>query len=588
NYAPMKCREIFDNLGVKSMYFAPIFRFNDIMAVIHFSSREEIAPLTQRDLKYLEQVLRVKEREVCLWAEREVDNFEGARKEALTLYGTDLAYEIDRETYNLTYLSPAMRKMYPDVGLGVPCYRILKGRGEPCRRCPLHNEGQDIYTSLVSLGSMRLIMKGTKDKDGLVVTLTNTSRMEENLPNREALNIDVQNGLLEGKAGLLLFVRIRNLKDAQSKAKLPSTEPVYKMVEDRLRENNLLHRAYRYDENTLVWLLYDERRIYGKNLALRIANVLNGTFEIEKAKINLILDYLLFETPIEIASNWDLESLPRTMFVKVENSGKGRIAEIGQDKFRVVLPRDYEVDAVKRALGTNSESMMVYVLPVDDSTSIKKPYLRMSMAVKAEDGVTLYKSQVVDAAESANLLTKLERKEIALYCDFINKHKELIDRYQGIVISMTNTVYLEPGFTENLLQILAKNKVDPSKFIVEWKQPSIRLHEKEYQDLYANLKEAGIGILIDDVISPVKFDVSLIRSHIRSLDGNVLSEKEEAALLQYLMSEAENGKTVFIKGIEEDKEVMYLKSTRISYLEGKYFLPYMKEDEFVKFEEERL
>ena len=578
---PPKPMAILDSLGVISLTLRFFKEDGKLTGFAYATGTRNVGYLKKDSYEQLERFFAYSEKRFLLLS-LEAEKLEGLKNaEDLSSYADNALLRVDHKG-NIAYMSPNLARAYAN--------REARINDKASKPFPLifGKKGQalpgDKDVTLSQLGSGTYHMYHlSSDNEG-----TNTylfTRLEETLGTRRkeketgiftvgTYRYLLQDELLNHRNGALLYLRLHNAESAAFKAKPNGTIPeVMRAFITLLIEKNFGYDLYRYDDNTLVYLLPRIDKDEAKSLALSLANLLDKIDKIGRFAVKPEVDYLLLTYPIEVAYTTDADSFVRALLGKAGDFGHGRLSELNKERGRLLLPKAYEEEAVKKAMV--EQEVPFRLTPVKDITSNKIGYLHLDLNIKGEDGDEILAPNVISAASRTNLLVKMmgiaEEKLALSYLDDKKTMKSL--GYKGVMFHIPMSLLKGDSFYNAFLKALPNNR----DFLY------LRFDEGEVNEntiaRLDSLRKEGFKLALQDYRHEVKYDFDAYLTALFDLTGG--RDDNGASFLSLCQKHARAGKVVAVGFVDDPQAIAFLASSHLTYAMGQAAGKAMTEKDFL-------
>lgn len=577
---------ILDSLGLRSIAVSALGTKEKRLGIIYLTSSlvtEEIDLKRQYALKRLFLTLR---QHLLLERSLSIEEEDAKREGYLTENTGRYLYEIDPATHKLLHLSENLQTAFPKARIGQLCHKALLGLDEPCPNCPLVNE-EGFRKSLPQIGPGLLSFSALSKVPTTTICLSKQERgltprrLDPKLYilNRRALMADLESALLQEQEGIALLFHIENAVMSAGKIKDGTVDDVMGSVVSRLSISSLDDGLYRYDDDTLGYLLPSENKEGAFEVAKAVATALSNPLPLQDASFTPEISYVIFAYPVEVSTVFDLESLTRTCMAKVPNLGKGRVIPFDDGEAPLVLPRAYKEDALKKAMAKGTFPLC-YSL-VRENSSLRPRYAELGASISLARGERTNPAELRGLLPDERSLAKLEEGELSSFFVAFKANAKAFksSSLKGVILRIGKSSL----FSSTYMRILGRG-------IKDARVPANYLHlvipsaysEEEQEKLQAalgNLKENRVEVLPtygegepkplcllkdDDLVSAFNSDVAE-----EGFRARVHKAQEERVSL-------------ILPHVDGDEERNYAIALSIPYGKGKRYGEYLEEDEFIK------
>lgn len=243
-------------------------------------------------------------------------------------------------------------------------------------------------------------------------------------------------------------------------------------------------------------------------------------------------------------------------------------------------------NTITKALKDNK--VVVYYQGIVDNKSGKIEACEALVRLLDENGSIIPPTKFIPLIEKDSRIISLSETVFEHVCKFIktNDLKKLGINYVEVNLSVNQ--FLDPFLVEKYVSIAKVYNVDPKKInfeITETGNININLvidQMKKFIDAGFNfsLDDFGTGnsnlnYIINMPVDIVKFDMSVVKSYFKSNIAKIVIDNSITMI-------KELGKKIVFEGVEEEKEIQYIKNLDVDFIQGYYYYKPMSEKDFVK------
>ena len=192
--------------------------------------------------------------------------------------------------------------------------------------------------------------------------------------------------------------------------------------------------------------------------------------------------------------------------------------------------------------------------------------------------------------EKNNFIIKLDEYVFEKVCKDIKVLKNKIKNMPIISVNISKETLKENNFLEKYLRILSKYKINASEIELEITEGIAINNELDIKEILTNIKNKGFKISIDDFgtgysslnmlqIMPIDI-IKIDKSFIDKIDK--FNNNENLIEVIMMIAKKMNLKTV-AEGVEDIKQVEYLKKVKCDLIQGYYYSKPIKLDEFIEY-----
>ena len=314
-------------------------------AHIVFANENEEIQVTPQLLYKLNKVIAIINNLVLIEIDRIKVNESETRFNKLEELHESLSYEVN-DDYIVTHASKKLNERYCGKLVGSYCYETLYDRESPCKNCPLNSENRNKTYMLSSKLYKRVV--DFEDGDKRTIYLLNEKKPFIN--SRDALNERLLGLLNDANAkGYLLVFKIDSLTQLASKNKLDTEQVIDKIIEG-LTTYGLTDSLYRKDVDEFVYILKYASMANAIKIAKAVSTAFLETFDYDEKAFHFLPKVILLSYPLEVNTLFSLDSLSRTLFMRVTK--KGMLYRVDEEPTPIDDHRHY-MDIVEEAFKNN-------------------------------------------------------------------------------------------------------------------------------------------------------------------------------------------------------------------------------------------
>ena len=579
---PSRPAGIMDSLGLRSIAIRAVGTDEEKEGIIYLSSTKPMP-----DCDYAKQDALVTFFDTLalhLLLEKGIYEREEAarREELLTVPFRHFMLQLDPATLNVVHASENLATAFPDLVIGKPCptsilpkdVNILSSDGFK-KTLPALGPGMVHFQAISRAPLITLIL--TKQEQNL-----SSFRIDRGLftLNRRALMADLEEEFLADKEGIVLAFRIENADMIVTRFENSNMDEVMAAILSRLSVSALEEGLYRYDDNTLAYLISGGEKGDGRDLAIQIAEALSNPIPFYGKDFLPEISYYVISYPTEASCNFDLESLLRTSFARVAAVGKGRIVPFDEkEEAPLVLPRAYKEEALKKALAKGKFPLLFS--PVVENSSLRPRYMEAGIGIVLAKGEKPTPQAVRALVHDEKTTSQLEVGEAQSFFEFYKAHSDILkaSSIRGVIFRVSKSSMFSSTYIRTLSRGIKDAKL-PKGYITllvpntyeEADEPKLADFETAVNDLHlkviyerggqakGNLLYLPTGLIEEATSSSVKAG---------DLSEEVMKAKEERVNL-------------ILPSISKQEHRSYAIALGIPYGAGSLYGENLSEDEFLE------
>ncbi len=236
-----------------------------------------------------------------------------------------------------------------------------------------------------------------------------------------------------------------------------------------------------------------------------------------------------------------------------------------------------------------NDAVEVYYQPIYSIE--KKGFYNAEALIRIRnDGKILSPGQFIDIAEETGLVVDLDLIVFRKVLLFFKKLEALGVEIDGISTNFTAQHFINPHFSDEILEMVKTFGVNPDKIKMEITESSFVSNLLEAQKVINKLTKKGIRFYLDDfgtgysswaTILNLPFDfIKIDRSLVVNGD---LNNKGLVILRATIGALSANGQDVLTEGVETINQLDMVRNLGTKYVQGYYYSKPMPQDEFVEF-----
>ncbi len=390
-------------------------------------------------------------------------------------------------------------------------------------------------------------------------------------------------GKKSNKDKYITYHNLSNLDDILDSCGLRYKPNVLKMVKMNLLSNYSFENIFQLSDSEYIIISADEYIVTNE-----ISEVLNRVI-IEDAPVPYNITVKTVKVQKEIMSNISAETLIMRMnyaFSAINNTKQPSItmdAKILEEMDMEVYYQSHLENAIK-----NNDLINVYQVKVNPKSGIVIGAEALSRWI--DKGVMIYPSKYVNLAETTGLIYDLDVLSFQNSCKMI---RTLLDR-KVINSSFKLSCNFSPITLKNMnielvKDTIAENNIE-AKYLSFEVTESVSLEYEVIKGFLDEVKELGISIEIDDFSAGnSSFTVlPLLNADYVKLDMAILpvnfEDKTEILIYESLVEVSKKlGLKIISEGVENEKQVAFLKGLSVEGIQGYYYSKPIMEDKFIEY-----
>lgn len=352
-------------------------------------------------------------------------------------------YTIETSSYKLMSFSESISKNFPDAQVGLPCYKALMGKDEPCEDCPLRKG--TLKRVLAPLGPAEHIMSvlsTNKTSTGSASSVLIESEQQTNaassnlydkslgIYNAKAFSNDINREIRTRGTGSVFSVRITNIDEIRNRYKEETTESIMQAVSRLIQDAGYGNLVYRYDANTLSFLLKSTTKTALLVFVEEIASLLKDPIELAGNAIELKTAYSTISYPSEASTNFEMVSLVGSELQRSTAMGPGFLCEVGRNHVRKADREQYLLQLVEESLAKNQTQVLLS--SITETASQKTNGIEFCLGLKGYAHEDISNKEFLPIANKYGLIARLDFAGLGRIQDFYKNYNDTTLKPAGV------------------------------------------------------------------------------------------------------------------------------------------------------------
>lgn len=352
-------------------------------------------------------------------------------------------YTIETSSYKLMSFSESISKNFPDAQVGLPCYKALMGKDEPCEDCPLRKG--TLKRVLAPLGPAEHIMSvlsTNKTSTGSASSILIESEQQTNaassnlydkslgIYNAKAFSNDINREIRTRGTGSVFSVRITNIDEIRNRYKEETTESIMQAVSRLIQDAGYGNLVYRYDANTLSFLLKSTTKTALLVFVEEIASLLKDPIELAGNAIELKTAYSTISYPSEASTNFEMVSLVGSELQRSTAMGPGFLCEVGRNHVRKADREQYLLQLVEESLAKNQTQVLLS--SITETASQKTNGIEFCLGLKGYAHEEISNKEFLPIANKYGLIARLDFAGLGRIQDFYKNYNDTTLKPAGV------------------------------------------------------------------------------------------------------------------------------------------------------------
>ncbi len=581
-HLPSRPAGIMDSLGLRSIALRALGTDEEKEGIIYLTSTKAMPECDYEKQKALVDLFDALSSHLLL--EKGLAEREEARKreDLLTAPFRHFMLQIDPITQRVLHASENLASAFPELEVGKPCPTSILPKDVDI----LSSDG--FRKTLPPLGPGIVHFQAISRAPNLTLVLT---KQEQNLSsfrldhglfilNRRALMADLEEDFLADKEGIVLAFRIENADQIVSRFEGTTIDEVMAAILSRMSVSSLEEGLYRYDPNTLAYLVSGGEKEDGNQLAVQIAEALSSPIPFFGKEFQPEISYYVISYPTEASCNFDLESLLRTSFARVAAVGKGRIVPFDEkEEAPLALPRAYKEETLKKALSKGKFPLLFS--PVVENSSLRPRYVEAGIGLVLSKDEKPTPEAVRALVHDDKTTSQLEVGEAQSFFEFYKAHKDVLkgSSIKGVILRASKCSLFSSTYIRALSRGIKDAKL-PKGYLTLMVPNAFAEEEAEKKAEFEKNAESLHIRLVYELGGQEKGNLLYFP---RTLLGEATSSSVKADELGKEVAKAKEGNVnLVLPSIARQEHRSYAIALGIPYGEGPLYGEHLSEEEFLE------
>lgn len=330
-----------DSHNVKSGLFYTVMNKKDVVTVIYFvnddkemefdvSIKQGLTNLSNKIGNFIKSI-----------DDQHIASINARRFEEILKINNDMLYSINPETYELFFLSPALKSICPSAQVGEKCHKALYDKDSPCKGCPLKTKKHMVEILRRRKFETSVVLHNSLDKAEHLYL----SPMERNKNTSDLFSPDflissyysfcsmLEDEFALGHEGEVIFMNVDNsasiVKDYGNNGYISVMRDFFDLIKSEL-ETNL--NIYLYKNDNFALLLPTSSKEEVTNIVEQIYRFSKGLSMNDKA-VDINISYYDFKYPLETKESRNWINHAERVMTGLRRGKKSDILYFNEDKY---------------------------------------------------------------------------------------------------------------------------------------------------------------------------------------------------------------------------------------------------------------
>lgn len=260
----------------------------------------------------------------------------------------------------------------------------------------------------------------------------------------------------------------------------------------------------------------------------------------------------------------------------------------GQEMLNAMRRRHQIVNILENNLQDNSFS--VFYQPIISTESGRYVVAESLLRIPESPIGPLYPNEFIPIAEETGMIVEITYQVLDKVCKFINRLTEWNQDFEGVHVNFSGQQFSQIGLAEKVEEIISRNHTPFSKIKIEITESILAENAEVVAEFAKEMQRKGVLIELDDFGTGYSNIVSVMNTPLDTvkLDKSLIwsaMERNEAAVMVNSLTTVfhEMGLQVLAEGVEDEKQVAFVKDCGIDLIQGFYFSRPLPEEDVYKF-----
>ena len=230
----------------------------------------------------------------------------------------------------------------------------------------------------------------------------------------------------------------------------------------------------------------------------------------------------------------------------------------------------------------------IFYQPIYNCESKSYKQAEALLRLRISDGY-MFPSKLIEVSESTHHIEKITNIVFEKVCQFVTSQdfKQLNLNY--IEINVSSYEIIRKSFSDRIIDISSRYKIDPKTICFEIKESASLLDEEIFLKNMSRLIGYGFSFCLDaygngytNTTSLMKYPINIVKFD-RSFISDIENSKMKSIVISHINMLKELDKDILIEGIETKESLDYFIKLGANYLQGYYFSKPLQKDTFIKF-----
>lgn len=601
-----EAKRVFDNYGIQSAYQFLVKKNNNIIGWVSMESTISHITLNFEDFSFISLISQIISQLFVSYFSELLEGRVNMLVNSLSKKEKKYLYVIEKDTYNLTYISDTIKEKIPDIKVGNVCYKKIANKNKPCLKCPLKEAivtyendlfGKDLVGSILNYFIAPSIEAAVLVENKEVVETNKNIIIDDidsilSIKNINALYKDFDEII---KAKAKGYIALLNIDNYNNQVEFISQEEMNKLLIilcNKLQAIGYNDNIYRFNDSTFVFILNEAKRpdalaSIEKIFETAYEPIQTGDYEM---KFNFHCSLAMFPNDIK-----DTSRLDRVLNTCRDESialGLNCTYIYGEKGGRQSERRKYILDFIDDAIA--KDKFEIFIQPIVDLSDNKTPiYGEVLLRLRDPQRGFIPPNEFVPIANANDRMFGIEMS-------ILNQVGELWKSYgynifhqvgvERISVNISSSSIRNPEFEKRVTQICRKYKFPKNFLQFEINERMIKDNIDDIVNHIGTLKEYGISWSLDnfgtagsDINKLIEYgfnQVKVDRVFILDIESN---ERNKISVSFITKAAHKAGISVVAEGVETKEQSEVCKEIGFTAAQGYYYLKPVAVNDYIKY-----
>lgn len=585
--------------GARALIELPIYDDKELIGIMHFEDDKEKRHWTKTEIDALSGITSM----LSTYMLR--NKFKDELREEIKYTGSAMDsqklayYVIDRENYQIQYLSRYTREKFPGAKLNRICYEVIGERKSPCTDCPICGIMEDrtqyateVYKSeqdtWYTVSASRVSTEEEHQKEQYLMCWTDVTTFLDRVKSTDQLtgiysydkfSAELLRKLHNQDNGYaVVFSGIHNFTDINKRFGYVTGDRVLQLFanvcKNQLTECEMICRMK--GDDFIFLLEYNALTALEERIETLI-NQLSETMKAQYEDIPLYFGFGLYEvntTDFFVGSILDKANTARK--IALERCNNRNVLSVYTKEMKGQEASEKRLFAKMRNALKNQEFRVVYQPKVDVATDEivgAEALLRWT----TPSGEEIPTGEFIAAAERSGFIEELDKFVYNTVFAYMQNWEKNYGKMPTIAVNVSRHHLMDESFPAYMYHLSQMYKIPRHKIELEITETLFFMNEDFMLQMIQKLRDYGFGISMDDFGTGYS-TLSMIQRlpiDVLKIDGsffyrNEMNEKNKSIISTIIHLAKALDYTIVCEGVETEEQMNYIKEKKCDLVQGFY------------------